>query len=161
MDTGSRLQRVEEKVDENSSGIKENSAGIKENSAGIRENGAGIKENGERITRLEERVDRLIEGQEKQRKQSTEHFEFFKVYFDRQQEENRRHVEVLIEQFQSKFSTQGEGIQANRESTQKVKKSAKKNQEKLRATAPTTWPTPGTACCIHHRLSTAGLSDRS
>ena len=115
MDTGSRLQRVEEKVDENSSGIKENSAGIKENSAGIRENGAGIKENGERITRLEERVDRLIEGQEKQRKQSTEHFEFFKVYFDRQQEENRRHVEVLIEQFQSKFSTQGEGIQPNRE----------------------------------------------
>jgi chromosome segregation ATPase len=124
MDIGSRLQRVEEKVDENGAGIKENRA--------------GIKENGERLDRLEEkvekngeRIDHLIEGQEKLQKQSTEHFEFFKVYFARQQEENRRHLEILIEQFQSKLSTQGEGIQANRESTQKAKKTAKKNHEKL------------------------------
>jgi hypothetical protein len=129
METEQKLQRIEKKVEENSAAIKANGAGIKANSAAIKANSAGIKANGVRLTRVEAKVDEnrvaiekngerlgrleqghaellvgqdnLREGQAKQQKQIDDHFEFFRVYFDRQQEENRRHIEVLIEQFQS------------------------------------------------------------
>ena len=49
MDVSQRLQKLEEKVEENNAGIKENSSGIRENRELIKENSSGIRENRELI----------------------------------------------------------------------------------------------------------------
>ena len=152
MDVSQRLQKLEEKVEENNSGIKENRELIKENSAGIKENRelitenrqlikentAGIKENRELITENRElikgntvRLERLEKGQGRLEKQLADYFEFFKAYFDAHQEENRRYWGVLLEQTRSEQSIQGEGIKTNRENTQKNSESLKKIREKF------------------------------
>lgn len=114
-----RLDRVETKLDGLDAKVDENSERLNRVETKVDELDTKVEKNGKDINDLKTGQRRLEVGLQKQQRQIDDYFEFFKQQFEIQREESRRHVEVIIESFQSCLQAQGEGVRANRDGVEK------------------------------------------